>query len=181
MIIEFKGKRPKIDPSAYIAPNATIIGDVEIGPEASVWFGAVIRGDNDRNRIVIGARTSVQDNAVIHVNGRQNTIIEADVTIGHGAVLEGCHLHTGVLVGMNATVLSGAVVEAGALIAAGAVVSENQHIPADVLAAGVPAKVKGDLSESTKTRLKRAPHSYVTYGRLYQTDAKILTLPEPPE
>jgi carbonic anhydrase/acetyltransferase-like protein (isoleucine patch superfamily) len=171
MIIEFMGKRPQIDPSAYIAPNATIIGDVVIEAEASVWFGAVLRGDH--GRITIGARTSVQDNVVIHVNGRHNTTIEADVTIGHGAVLEGCHLHNGVLVGMNATVLSGSVVEVGALVAAGSVVAENQHIPAGVLAAGVPAKVKGTLSEATRQRLAEAPQKYVVNGRLFQTEAKI--------
>jgi len=172
MIIEFKGKRPQIAPSAYIAPNATIIGDVTIEAEASVWFGAVIRGDH--GRIVIGARTSVQDNVVIHVNGRHNTIIEADVTIGHGAVLEGCHLHAGALVGMNATVLSGAIVEAGTLIAAGSVVSENQHVPAGVMAAGVPARVKGPLSENARQRLVSAPQKYVAGGRSYKSDAKII-------
>lgn len=171
MIIEFKGKRPQIHPSAYIAPNATIIGDVVIGAEASVWFGAVIRGDH--GRITIGPRSSVQDNVVVHVNGRHNTRIEADVTIGHGVVVEGCHLQAGVLVGMNATVLSGAIVEAGSLVAAGAVVGENQHIPAGVLAAGVPARVKGNLSEATQKRLLEAPKAYVVYGRSYQSEAKL--------
>ena len=172
MIIEFKGKRPQIHPSAYIAPNATIIGDVVIEAEASVWFGAVIRGDH--GQITIGPRTSVQDNVVVHVNGRHSTRIEADVTLGHGVVVEGCHLHAGVLVGMNATVLSGAVVGVGALVAAGAVVGENQHIPAGVLAAGVPARVKGELSEGTQKRLLQAPNAYVAYGRSYQTDTKII-------
>lgn len=172
MIIEFKGKRPQIAPSAYIAPNATIIGDVVIEDEASVWFGAVIRGDN--GRIVIGPRTSVQDNVVIHVNSRQDTIVESDVTIGHGAVLEGCHLHAGVLVGMNATVLSGSIVEAGALIAAGSVISEHQHVPAGMLAAGVPARIKGTLSETSQQRLVRAAKKYVAGGRSYRNEAKII-------
>jgi len=172
MIIEFKGKRPQIHPTAYIAPTATIIGDVVIEAEASVWFGAVLRGDH--GRIHIGPRSNVQDNVVVHVNGRHNTIVEADVTIGHGVVIEGCHLHDGVLVGMNATVLSGAVVEAGSLIAAGAVVGENQHIPAGVLAAGVPAQVKGHLSEATQKRLVEAPKAYVAYGRSYPQDARIV-------
>lgn len=172
MIIEYKGKRPKIAESAYIAPTATIIGDVVIEAEASVWFGAVIRGDH--GRIIIGARTSVQDNVVVHVNGRHDTIVDADVTIGHGVVLEGCHLHAGVLIGMNATILSGAVVEAGALVAAGAVVGENQQIPAGMLAAGVPARVKGALSVVTQQRLKDAPQAYVAYGRSYPHDAKII-------
>ncbi|MCA9897464.1 MAG: gamma carbonic anhydrase family protein [Anaerolineales bacterium] len=172
MIIEFKGKRPQIHPTAYIAPNATIIGDVVIEAEASVWFGAVVRGDH--GRIQIGSRTSVQDNVVVHVNGRHNTIIESDVTIGHGVVIEGCHLHAGVLVGMNATVLSGAVVGAGSLVAAGAVVGENQQIPAGVLVAGVPARFKGELSEAAKQRLLEAPKAYVAYGRSYQTESKLV-------
>lgn len=176
MIIEFKGKRPQIHETAYIAPTAVIIGDVVIEAEASVWFGAVIRGDN--GRISIGPRSNVQDNAVIHVNGRHSTIIEADVTIGHGVVLEGCHLHPGVLVGMNATVLSGAVIEPGALVAAGAVVSENQRIPAGVLAAGVPARYKGPVSEAAQQRVKRAPQSYVVNGRSFRTDAKIIDPPQ---
>lgn len=172
MIIEYKGKRPKIAKSAYIAPNATIIGDVVIEDEASVWFGAVIRGDH--GRIHIGARTSVQDNVVIHVNGRHDTLIAADVTIGHGAVLEGCNIQFGVLVGMNATVLSGSTVGAGALIAAGAVVGEGQQIPANVLAAGVPARIKSNLSEAAQARLKEASQAYVAYGRSYLAEAKIL-------
>jgi carbonic anhydrase/acetyltransferase-like protein (isoleucine patch superfamily) len=172
MIIEFKGKRPQIAKTAYIAPTAVIIGDVVIEEEASVWFGAVIRGDH--GRIVVGARTSVQDNVVIHVNGRHDTIIDSDVTIGHGVVLEGCHLQAGVLVGMNATVLSGAIVEAGALVAAGAMVGENQTVPAGMLAAGVPARIKGVLSEAVKLRLKEAPKDYVAYGRSYQNDAQII-------
>ena len=172
MIIEYKGKRPHIHPTAYIALTATLIGDVVIEAEASVWFGAVIRGDH--GRIIIGPRSSVQDNVVVHVNGRHDTIVDSDVTIGHGVVIEGCHLHQGVLVGMNATVMSGAVVGAGALVAAGAVVGENQHIPAGMLAAGVPARVKGALSEQTHARLKEAPQAYVAYGRSYPQDATII-------
>ncbi|VAW41006.1 Carbonic anhydrase, gamma class [hydrothermal vent metagenome] len=168
MIIEFKGKRPEIAKSAYIAPTAVIIGDVVIEDAASVWFGAVIRGDH--GRIVVGARTSVQDNVVVHVNGRHDTIIDADVTIGHGAVLEGCHIQAGVLLGMNATVF----VEVGALVAAGAVVGENQAIPAGMLAAGVPARVKKALSKTAQQRLKEASEAYVAYGRSYQTDAQII-------
>ncbi len=171
MIIEYKGKRPSIAKGVYIAPTAVMIGDVTVEAEASVWFGAVIRGDH--GRIIIGARTSVQDNVVIHVNGRHDTIVDADVTIGHGAVLEGCHLEAGVLVGMNATVLSGAVVGAGSLVAAGAVVGENQQVPPGVLIAGVPAQVKGVLSESAQKRLQDAPKAYLAYGRSYQTEARI--------
>ena len=172
MIIELGGKRPFIAEDAYIAPTATIIGNVTIGSEASVWFGAVIRGDE--GKIEIGARTSVQDNVVIHVNSRSDTVVGANVTIGHGAVLEGCTIGDGVLIGMNATVLSESKVEAGALIAAGAVVGEGQVIPAQMLAAGVPAKVKRPLSAETVARLQHAPEAYVKYGRHYLAEAKIV-------
>ncbi len=172
MIIELEGKRPFIAQDAYIAPTATIIGNVRIGKQASVWFGVVIRGDE--GEIEIGARTSVQDNVVIHVNSRSDTIVEENVTIGHGVVLEGCTIGAGALIGMNATVLSGATVGVGALVAAGAVVGEGQTIPPHTLAAGVPAKVKRPLSEATKARLSRASESYVQYGRHYLTAAKVI-------
>ncbi|KAA3658745.1 MAG: gamma carbonic anhydrase family protein [Chloroflexi bacterium] len=172
MIIEFNGKRPSIAKTAYIAPTAVIIGDVTIGDEASVWFGAVIRGDE--GKIMIGPRTSVQDNVVLHVNSRSDTIIESDVTIGHGVVMEGCHIGVGALIGMNATVLSGAEVAEGALVAAGAVVGEGQQVPAESLATGVPAEIRGPLSERLKARLAKAPEFYVKYGRRYQTAINIL-------
>ncbi len=158
LILEYMGRRPRIAADAYLAPNATIIGDVTIGAGASVWYGAVVRGDV--GRIVIGPRTSVQDNVVLHVNGRHDTIIGADVTIGHGVVMEGCEIGDGVMVGMNATVLSGATVGAGALIAAGSVVRENARIPEDVLVAGVPGVIKGELDDEMKVRLRRGATHY---------------------
>jgi carbonic anhydrase/acetyltransferase-like protein (isoleucine patch superfamily) len=158
LILEYMGRRPRIAADAYIAPNATIIGDVTIGAGASVWYGAVVRGDV--GRIVIGPRANVQDNAVLHVNGRHATLIGADVTIGHGVVMEGCAIGDGVMVGMNATVLSGATVGAGALIAAGAVVRENAHIPEGVLVAGVPGVVKGMLDDEMKARLLQGAEHY---------------------
>jgi carbonic anhydrase/acetyltransferase-like protein (isoleucine patch superfamily) len=172
MIIAFKGKRPSIAPDAYIAPTATIIGDVTIGSEASVWFGAVIRGDE--GKIVIGARTSVQDNVVIHVNGRSDTIIEENVTIGHGAVMEGCHIGAGTLIGMNAVVLSEAKVGEGCLIAAGAVVGEFAMIPPRVLAVGMPATVKRPLSPDMQARIAHSPESYVMFSQAYIEHAEIV-------
>jgi len=134
MIVPFRGRTPRIAASAFVAPTATVIGDVTIGEEASVWFGAVLRGDV--GRIEIGARTSVQDNAVLHTTDRIATIIGDDVTIGHGAVLEGCTVERGALVGMNAVVLHDAVVGEEALIGAGSVVTDGTKIPARTLAAG---------------------------------------------
>ena len=143
MIIEYKGKRPQIADDVFIAPNATIIGDVVIESGANIWFGCVLRGDE--GKIVIGPRVSVQDNTVVHTNPRNSTIVEAEATIGHSVVLEGCRIERQALIGMNATVLDGASVGARALVAAGSVVREYDEIPADVLAAGVPARVKGPL------------------------------------
>jgi carbonic anhydrase/acetyltransferase-like protein (isoleucine patch superfamily) len=166
LIIAYKGKQPVIAEDAFVASNATIIGEVVIAAGASIWFGAVIRGD--QNRIVIGARTSVQDNVVIHCNERHATLIEANVTIGHGVVMEGCQVGAGVLIGMNATILDGASIGPQALIAAGSVVLENQVIPAGYLAAGVPAQVKGPLSEAMLRRIARAPEFYQRLANDYK-------------
>ncbi|MDQ2817370.1 MAG: gamma carbonic anhydrase family protein [Candidatus Eremiobacteraeota bacterium] len=167
LILPYKGKAPRIGAGAFVAPNATLIGDVFIGDGASVWFGAVLRADEAAIRI--GARTSVQDNAVIHVYAGHDTIIEADVTIGHGAVLEACHVSSGALIGMNAVVLDRARVGAGSVIAAGAVVLEDQSIPADVLAAGVPAKVKKSLEGSSKHWAEIGAGAYVRLSAEYRT------------
>jgi len=168
VIIEYNGKRPQIADNVFIAPNAVIIGDVTIHENASVWFGAVIRGDE--GQIVIGPRVSVQDNAVIHVNPVNKTIVEADATIGHLVVLEGCHIKTGALIGMNAAVLDGAVVGERALVAAGSVVRENQQIPPEVLAAGVPAQIKGPMSDDARQHVLQASTDYQKMAKNYKRD-----------
>ena len=145
MIIEFEGKKPKIHPTAWVAPTAVIIGDVEIGPDASVFYGCVLRGDV--NAIRIGARTNIQDNSVLHVDGDAPCVLGEDVTIGHMALVHGTTVGDGTLVGMKSTLLSRSVIGAGALIAAGAVVLEGMEIPDRALAAGVPAKIRRELSE----------------------------------
>ena len=119
MIIEFEGKKPKIHPTAWVAPTAVIIGDVEIGPDASVFYGCVLRGDV--NAIRVGARTNIQDNSVLHVDGDAPCILGEDVTIGHMALVHGTTVGDGTLVGMKSTLLSRSVIGEGALIAAGAV------------------------------------------------------------
>jgi carbonic anhydrase/acetyltransferase-like protein (isoleucine patch superfamily) len=173
MIIELNGKRPIIGNDVYLAPNAVIAGDIIIGEKASIWFGAVIRGDE--GKISIGPRTSVQDNVVIHVNAGSNTIVEADVTLAHGVVIEGCHIEKGAFVGMNATVLSGARIGQYAFVAAGSVVLENQKIPANYLAAGVPSKIIKPISESLKDRIAQAPSDYMAMSNLYYNGAKIIS------
>ena len=177
MLIEFNGKRPQVAENVFIAPNATVIGDVLLEEGSSVWFGAVIRGDSGHIRI--GSGTSVQDNAVIHVNGRFDTIIGSNVVIGHAAVLEGCVIGDGVLIGMNATVLEGAKVGSLAAIAAGAVVRENSDIPSGVMVAGVPAKVRAELSDDVKARIARAPGNYRRASAAYIETMRILPEDEP--
>jgi carbonic anhydrase/acetyltransferase-like protein (isoleucine patch superfamily) len=159
-ILTLPDKYPQISADTFLALTATIIGDVTIATGASVWYGAVLRGDN--NPIVIGARTSVQDNVVIHCNDRHGTLIGADVTIGHAAVLEGCVVEDGALIGMNATVLDGAHVGAGAVVAAGTVVRENFVVPAGMIVAGVPGRVVGGVSAELAARLIAAPRHYLT-------------------
>src|SRR5690348_7364111 len=165
MIIEYRGKRPRIDSSAFIAPTAVLIGDVEVGPESSIWFGAVLRGDNGPIRI--GARTSVQDNAVIHVSEGAQTIVEDDVTIGHCAVMEDCRIKRFALIGSNATILNGASVGERALIAAGSVVGHHAEIPDAVVAAGAPAKVRKPLEGDAATWVAIGAEEYVKLSRSY--------------
>ncbi len=143
MIIEFEGKKPRIHPTAWIAPNAVIIGDVEIGPDSSVFYGCVLRGDV--NTIRIGARTNIQDNSVLHVDGDVPCILGDDVTVGHMALVHGTTVGDGTLVGMKSALLSRSVIGSGALIAAGAVVLEGFEVPDYTLAAGVPAKIRREL------------------------------------
>ena len=167
MVFTVAEKTPQIDTSAFIAPTAVVIGDVVLGAQASVWYGAVVRGDS--GRIVVGARTSVQDNVVLHVNDRDDTLIGADVTIGHGAVLEGCVVGDGCLIGMNATVLSGARLGKNCLVAAGAVVREGTIVSDGLLVAGVPAVVKGRVSAELRTRIAQASPHYVQNSSIHRT------------
>jgi carbonic anhydrase/acetyltransferase-like protein (isoleucine patch superfamily) len=145
VILPFKDKTPQIAEDAFIAPTAVIIGDVIIGSKANIWYGAVIRGDI--NQIIIGEKSSVQDNCVLHCNYRNPTIVGNQVIVGHGAIMEGCIIEDGCMIGMNATVLSGAKIGAGSIVAAGAVVKENGVYPIRSLLAGIPAELKRELTE----------------------------------
>jgi gamma-carbonic anhydrase len=167
VIIPYRGKSPRIDPSAFIAPTAVIIGDVEIGPESSIWFGAVLRGDNPEHGIRIGARTSIQDNCVLHVSARGPTIVGDEVTVGHGAVFESCEIRRSALIGMNAVVLHGAVVDEEALVAALSVVPEGMHVPRRTLVAGAPARVRRELSGESATWVSTSARHYVDLSRTY--------------
>ncbi|MGH9753236.1 MAG: gamma carbonic anhydrase family protein [Blastocatellia bacterium] len=158
MIIEYEGKHPRIGQDVFIAPTAVIIGDVEIGDGASVWYGAVLRGDE--GRIVIGRGSNVQDNAVIHTTPQIPTIIKEDVTIGHGALLEGCTVEDGAVIGMGAIVLHAAVIGQQAMVAAGGVVTPGAVIPPRTLAAGSPAAVKKELSGAALASVEYSAKAY---------------------
>lgn len=171
-IIELGGHVPQVHPTAWIAPTATLIGHVVVEAQASVWFGAVLRGDDPNHEIRVGARSSVQDNCVVHVSARGPTIIGAGVTVGHGAVMESCVVGDGALIGMNAVLLQGARIGERALIAAGAVVAEGAEIPAGHLAAGAPARVKKELEgESLRWVTTSAAH-YVELAARYRRELK---------
>lgn len=145
LILPFAGKQPRIHHTAWIAPTATVIGDVEIGPEASVFYGAVLRGDV--NQIRVGARSNIQDNCVLHVDRNAPCVLGEDVTIGHLALVHGAMVGNGTLIGMKSALLSRSEVGPGSLIAAGAVLLEGQVIGPRSLAAGIPASVKRELDE----------------------------------
>jgi carbonic anhydrase/acetyltransferase-like protein (isoleucine patch superfamily) len=165
MFIEYNGKMPKVHPSAFVAPTAVLIGDVEVGARASIWFGTVIRADNGPIRI--GAGTNVQDNAVLHVSENAATILGENVTVGHSAAMEDCTIEDGALVGTNAVVLNGARVGRRALIAAGSVVAAGAVIPPGVLAAGAPAVVKKTLAGAALASVEHGGPEYVALSRAY--------------
>jgi carbonic anhydrase/acetyltransferase-like protein (isoleucine patch superfamily) len=165
----FGGKRPAIDPSAFVADSATVIGDVTIGAESSIWFGTVVRGDVFHVRI--GAQTSIQDNAVIHVTqDRYATVVGDRVTVGHGVVLHGCTVRDLVIVGMGAIVLDQAEVGERCIVGAGALVTPGTKIPPGHLVVGAPARVKRPLHEEELEWLASSAEHYVQLTRAYRAD-----------
>ncbi len=156
---------PDIDPSAYVHPDAVVIGSVTLGPEASVWPTAVLRGDD--GTITVGARTSVQDGTVVHCTPVDPTTIGADCVIGHLAHLEGCTIHDGALVGSGSTVLHRAVVESGALVGANALVPNGMVVPARAMALGVPAKLREDAVDPVQ-HIQMGKDSYVVRARTFR-------------
>lgn len=166
MILDFKGKGPKISETAFIADSADIIGEVEIGDYSSVWFNAVIRGD--QSNIKIGNRTSIQDNVVIHVSHNHAVVVEDDVSVGHGAVLHGCRIGSEVVIGMNSTILNGAEIGKNSIVAANALVPEGKKFPENSLIIGVPAKVKREIGEEEIEAILKNAAEYVELGKVYR-------------
>ena len=160
-VLPHGGHEPRIDSSAFVAPTATVVGDAELGPESGVFYGAVVRGD--RSPVRLGARSNLQDNVVVHSDPGHPCTIGADVSVGHGAVVHGCTVEDEVLIGMNATVLNGAVIGTGSLVAAGAVVLEGTVVPPRSLVTGVPGRVRRELTDEEQEKVRANAR---TYGRL---------------
>lgn len=168
LLIPFNGRTPRVHPSAFLAPNAVLIGDVEVGEDASIWFGAVLRADHPEHGIRVGARTSIQDNCVLHVSERGPTIVGEDVTVGHGAVFESCTIGRGSLIGMNAVLLHGSVVGEQALVAALSVVPSGMEVPARTLVAGAPARVRKTLDGESAGWISGSAQHYVELAHAYR-------------
>ena len=172
-ILTFGGKTPVIHPSAFIAPGARIIGDVEIGPDSSIWYNCVVRGDV--NAIRIGARTNIQDGSVIHCDGPDPakpdgwpTIIGDDVLIGHMAMIHGCELKDRAFVGLGAVVMNGCVIESDAMLAAGALLAPNRTVPHRQLWTGRPAKYVRDLTDEALINMREGVDRYVHNAKAHK-------------
>lgn len=162
-ILPVKGVNPTIKESCWLAPNATVVGDVEMGEDCTIWFNAVIRGDV--NAIRIGNKVNIQDGAVIHCTyEKTQTIIGHNVSIGHNAILHGCEVEEEVLIGMGAIVMDGAVIEKNAIIGAGAVVTQNTRVPSGTIWVGNPAKYLKDVSPTAGEVFMRTANNYLTYA-----------------
>jgi carbonic anhydrase/acetyltransferase-like protein (isoleucine patch superfamily) len=162
----YEGKNPRLGARIFVAENAAIIGDVELGDDCSIWYSATIRGDV--HSIRIGPRTNIQDNCAVHVtNEKWPTTIAAEVTIGHGAIVHGCTVERGALIGMGSRVLDGATIGESALVGAGALVPEGMRVPPRTLVVGVPARVVRPLTDDELQRLEQSWQNYVDYKEKY--------------
>ena len=159
LISAVAGRTPAVDPGAFVAPNGVVLGSVTLAAGASVWYGAVLRGDCEN--ISIGTDSNVQDNCSVHADFGFPAVVGARVSVGHNAVLHGCTVEDDVLVGMSATVLNGAVIGAGSLVAAGAMVPQGMRVPPGSLVAGVPARVKRELTDEERAHIKLNAEWYV--------------------
>lgn len=167
-ILSVRGKRPVMHASVWLAPNATVVGDVTLGASSTVWFQAVVRGDV--SPIEVGQRVNIQDGAVVHGTFEQSqTVLEDDVSIGHNAIVHGAHVKTGALVGMGATVMDHAVIGPAAVVAAGAVVLAHTVVGEGELWAGVPARCKGKVSPELRDHLAQTAARYVDYASWFQS------------
>jgi carbonic anhydrase/acetyltransferase-like protein (isoleucine patch superfamily) len=157
---------PQVAQSAWVAPGAYVIGDVHLGEESSVWYGAVLRGDTEPIRI--GARTNIQDGCVLHTDPGYPAVVGEGCVVGHNAVVHGCEIEDDCLVGMGATILNGAKIREGSIVAAGAVIPEGREFPPRSLIVGIPAKRIGDVSEEQAADIPRGASEYVERAAAYR-------------
>lgn len=170
MIIEVRGYTPEIPESCFVAPNATVIGEVSMGEDCSIWFNAVVRGDV--HFIKIGDKVNIQDGAIIHCTYQKHpTIIGNNVSIGHAAIVHGCTIHDNVLIGMGAIVMDNCIIHSQSIIAAGAVVTQNTVVESGCIYAGVPAKKVKNIDESDFAgEIERISTNYVMYSSWFKKD-----------
>ncbi|CAM2972920.1 gamma carbonic anhydrase family protein [Skermania piniformis] len=171
MRIRLGDDEPQVDESAWIAPTATLIGKVRIGPEVGIWYNAVLRAEMEL--ITIGARSNIQDGCVLHVDPGFPLLLGTGVSVGHNAILHGCTVGDDVLIGMGATVLNGATIGAGSLIAANALIPQGAEIPPNSLVAGVPGKVRRELGDAERDTIKLNAAAYL-YLREVHTGGVVL-------
>lgn len=167
-MVPFKDRKPRLGQRVFIAENAAIIGDVEIADDVSVWYGAVLRGD--MHFIRIGARSNIQDNCVLH--GTEDTwpvLLEEEVTVGHGAIVHGCVIRRGCLIGMGSRILDGAEIGEDTLVGAGALVTEGMKVPPRSLVLGAPAKVRRELTGDEVNRIHQNFQHYLVYKEHYRS------------
>ena len=172
VLIEFEGHSPKVAETAFVAPTAVLLGDVEVGEGASIWFGAALRGD--MGPIRVGAESNIQDNVVIHAETETGTVLEERVTVGHGAILHDCWVGRSSLIGMGAVVLDGARVGPESIVGAGSVVREGFEVPARTLAVGTPAANKKTIEGTAAEWIERGAQDYIDLVKRYRGRFRVL-------
>ncbi|WP_436232582.1 gamma carbonic anhydrase family protein [Actinacidiphila alni] len=166
LVADILDRTPRIDPAAFTAPGAVVLGSVTLAADASVWYHAVLRGDCES--ISIGAGSNIQDNCTVHADPGFPAVVGEGVSVGHNAVLHGCVVEDGVLIGMGATVLNGAHIGAGSLVAAAALVPQGMRVPPGSLVAGVPAKVRRELTEEERATVRLNAEHYVALAEVHR-------------
>jgi len=166
VIYQVDGRRPRVAADSYVAPGAVVVGDVDLGPQTSVWFGAVVRGDVER--ITLSRGVNVQDGSVLHTDPGAPMLLEEKVTIGHQVMLHGCRIGSNSLVGIGAVVLNHAVIGPNSLVGAGALVTEHKTFPEGVLILGSPARVARELTDEEIARLPKTAERYIARAALYR-------------
>ena len=173
MIYEYQNKLPQIDNKSWVAPNAVIIGSVILEEETSIWWNAVLRGDNEK--IHVGKGSNIQDGSVAHTDPGFGLYIGKNVTVGHMAMIHGCTIGDGSLVGIGSIILNGAKIGKGCLIGANSFIAENKEIPDNSIVLGAPGKIIGEVREKHKAMMERAQKSYVRRSIAYKTDLNDVT------